>query len=31
MHTLIVLSAALTWIFLVRGLTVTKENWNEVR
>jgi hypothetical protein len=31
MHTLIVLSAAITWIFLVRGLTDRKGNWNEVR
>jgi hypothetical protein len=31
MHALIVLSAALTWIFLVRGLTASKENWNQVR
>ena len=31
MHTIIVLSAAVTWIFLVRGLTVKKQKWNELR
>jgi hypothetical protein len=31
MHTFIVLSAAITWIFLVRGLSQKRENWNELR